>query len=63
MIELLYLAIPIAIVVVIAVVSSMREHHLGDVRREVATFDHARRALERRTTSKLSERGARGAPE
>ncbi|ACU54796.1 hypothetical protein Afer_1885 [Acidimicrobium ferrooxidans DSM 10331] len=68
MIELLYIAIPIALVVIVAVVSSMREHRPHDVRSSVSTFEHARQALERRTTldareRPLRERGSRGAPE
>jgi heme/copper-type cytochrome/quinol oxidase subunit 2 len=63
MIELLYIAIPIAIVVVIAVVSSMREHRPGDVRSDVETFRHVREALRRRSSAELRERGSQGAPE
>lgn len=69
MIELLYIAIPIALVVIVAVISSMHEHRPHDVRASVSTFEHARQALERRTTTPgatdrpLRERGSRGAPE
>jgi|GEM_PF-6982385 heme/copper-type cytochrome/quinol oxidase subunit 2 len=64
MIELLYIAIPIAIVVVIAVISSMREHRPSNVVADVERFQRAAHALERRRhTSSLEERGSPGAPE